>query len=312
MPIISFRPAELPKPTSDKNLMRSNLDEFGYCIIENAIGGDDLTRLQSRMIEQAEMERAVHNHKNPANMDPVNQWVGMLLNKGEEFLSLIQNETCMGLLEYMLGEHYLVSCVDAQIQHPGATDMPLHTDQWWMPDPVSSQQIRIRPSDYARHQNGSIDPTISTEPFANSAEANVMWMVTEFTEENGATRLVPGSHLSGRQPDSAIPHPVSTVAATGPAGTAFAFDGRLWHGGAANKTSESRFGITTAGCGPQFRTIENYTRGLRPEVFDRLSPELLGRLGYKSWSGYGHTGNPDEDVASTGENALGALYRSSN
>ena len=97
-----------------------------------------------------------------------------------------------------------------------------------------------------------------------------MWMITDFTEENGATRVVPGSHLSGRQPDPSIPHPVATVAITGPAGSAMAFDGRLWHGAAANTTSESRFGITMAGCGPQFRPIENYTRGLRPEVFEKL------------------------------------------
>jgi hypothetical protein len=39
---------------------------------------------------------------------------------------------------------------------------------------------------------------------------------------------------------------------------------------------------------------------------------LLGRLGFKSWSGYGHTGNPDEEVASSGENSLGPLYRNNN
>ena len=196
-----------------------------------------------------------------------------------------------------------------KIQHPDATDMPLHTDQWWMPPPVSSEQIRNRPSEFARNQNGSLNSSKSQTPIANIAEANVMWMITDFTEDNGATRLVPGSHLSGRQPDPTIPHPVPTVSATGPAGTAFAFDGRLWHGGAANRTRHSRFGITTAGCGPQFRTIENYTRGLRPEVFDKFDATLLGRLGFKSWSGYGHTGNPDEEVASPGENSLGPLYR---
>lgn len=304
-----FSSSELPKPTSDKHLMRKNLDMFGYCFIENAIQPNNLERLQQRMSEQAEMERRLHKHKNPANMDPVNQWVGMLLNKGEEFTQLIQNETCMGLLEYMLGEQYLVSCVDAQIQHPGATDMPLHTDQWWMPLTVSSEQVRDRPSEYARNQNGSINSGKSQTPITNIAEANVMWMITDFTDDNGATKVVPGSHLSGRQPDPTIPHPVPTVAATGLAGTAFAFDGRLWHGGAANRTQYSRFGITTAGCGPQFRPIENYTRGLRPEVFDRFDAKLLGRLGFKSWSGYGHTGNPDEEVASSGKDSLGPLYR---
>lgn len=299
----------LPVATSDRSIMKHDLDKFGYCIIENAINPKDLSQLQWRMTEQAEMELELHNHKNPANMDPVNQWVGMLLNKGDEFRSLIEHDVCMELLEYMLGEAYLISCVDAQIQHPGAGDMPLHTDQWWMPSPVSSEQVRTQPSQRARGQNGSLDPTPSTTPIADIAEANVMWMVTDFTEENGATRVVPGSHLSGRQPDPSVPHPVKTVPATGPAGTAFAFDGRIWHGGSANKTQRSRYGITTAGCGPQFRPIENYTRGLRPEVFEKMNPDLLAKLGFKSWSGYGHTGNPDEEIASCGKSSMGPLFR---
>ena len=53
--------------------MREDLDFSGYCLVENAIKPDELNYLQDRLIEQAEMERKVHNHKNPANMDPVNQ-----------------------------------------------------------------------------------------------------------------------------------------------------------------------------------------------------------------------------------------------
>ena len=304
----SFDPDQLPVPTRDIELMRSQLDRFGYCIVEKALDAPALERLQARLIEQSELERELHSHKNPANMDPVNQWVGMLLNKGEVFMELIEHELCMGLLQYMLGSEYLISCVDAQIQHPGATDMPLHTDQWWMPPPLDARSIRTPPSRFSRGENGSKDP-VPSSPIADIAEANVMWFVTDFTGENGATRLVPGSHVSGRQPDPSVPHSIRTIAATGPAGTAIAFDGRIWHGGGANHTPESRYGITTAGCGPQFRPIENYTRGLRPEVFDRCSEATLARLGFRSWSGYGHTGNPDENVASRGEDSLGPLYR---
>jgi ectoine hydroxylase-related dioxygenase (phytanoyl-CoA dioxygenase family) len=299
----------LPKPTSDKVLMQENLDQFGYCLIKDALSPEILTSIQQRMIEQAELEQKLHSHKNPANTDPVNQWVGMLLNKGQAFFHLIEHENCMQLLAYMLGDNFLISCVDAQIQHPGATDMPLHTDQWWMPPPISTEQVRSRPAERARGQRHSLQWQKSNKPIADIAEANVMWMITEFTENNGATRVVPGSHLSGNQPDPGIPHPVPTVAATGPPGTAIAFDGRLWHGGAANHTTRSRYGITTAGCGPQFRQIENYSRGMRPEVFAQLDAKVLARLGFKSWSGYGHTGNPNEEVASTGANTMAALYR---
>ena len=92
----------LPQLTTDERVMREDLDVSGYCLIENAIKSDELNYLQDRLIEQAEMERKNHNHKNPANMDPVNQWVGMLLNKGEEFVQLIRHQTCMDLLTYLL------------------------------------------------------------------------------------------------------------------------------------------------------------------------------------------------------------------
>jgi ectoine hydroxylase-related dioxygenase (phytanoyl-CoA dioxygenase family) len=135
-----------------------------------------------------------------------------------------------------------------------------------------------------------------------------MWMITDFTVENGATRLVPGSHLSGKQPDPSVPHKIASVAAVGPAGTAFAFDARLWHGAAPNRSQESRFGITSVGCGPQFRQLENYPRGLRPEVLQRCSAEVLSRLGFSAWSSYGHTGDPEARIVANGTESLGELH----
>ena len=146
----SFKPEELPQPTRDLERMRDQLDVYGYCIVDAALPEQTLSRLQSRIFEQAEMERKLHRHKNPANLDPVNQWVGMLLNKGEVFMELIEHELCMNLLEHMLGRDFLISCVDAQIQHPGSVNMPLHTDQWWMPQPIDPKNVRTRPAEYAR------------------------------------------------------------------------------------------------------------------------------------------------------------------
>ena len=52
----------------------------------------------------------------------------------------------------------------------------------------------------------------------------------------------------------------------------------------------SRYGITTVFCAPQCRPLENYTRGLRPEVTERCPSHILERLGFAAWSSYGHTG----------------------
>ncbi len=304
---LPWRAEELPKPSRDSARLGSDLETWGYCVIERALEGRTLDAVRRRLVAQSAAERTLHNNKNPANTDPVNQWVGMLLNKGDIFFELIRHPLAMSLVEHLIGPDYVISCVDAQIQHPGAGTMPLHTDQWWMPVPEQPGIRPERPAAKRRGQSGSLDPSPSQMPIAPIACANVMWMVTEFTEEMGATRIVPKSHHSGRQPDPSVPHKIPSVAAVGPAGTAFAFDARLWHGAGANRSSKARYGITTVGHGPQFRQLENYTRGLRPDVMARTPPEMLRRLGFAVWNGYGHTGNSEEVVTSPGREVLGEL-----
>ena len=116
-------------PTRDIEAMKTCLERFGYCLVDRALEGDKLKSVQARLFEQAAVERTQHSMKNPANTDPVNQWVGMLLNKGDVFFELIEHEFYNALVEHVIGPDYLISCVDAQVQHPGTGTMPLHTDQ---------------------------------------------------------------------------------------------------------------------------------------------------------------------------------------
>ena len=313
----SDRAPALPQPSKDLEVLRKDLDGFGYCLLAEALDPALLGQVQERLFTQAAAERNLHGMKNPANTDPVNQWVGMLLNKGDVFFNLIEHKLFCELAEHLIGPDYLVTCVDSQIQHPGAGYMPLHTDQWWMPQPVvpgtdvareAARPSMARPSMVRRGEGTCLDPSPAKHPIAPAVAINAMWMITDFTETNGATRIVPGSHLTGQQPDASLPHKIPTVPATGPAGTAFVFDARLWHGAAPNSTEQSRFGITTEFVCPQFRPLENYARGLRPEVFARCSVDRLRRLGFSAWSSYGHTGDPDAAVTAQGADTLGALY----
>ena len=299
--------SDLPTASRDPEVLRCDLAEYGYCIVARALEGQALAAVQDRIREQAAAERHLHDKKNPANPQQGNQWVGMLLNKGAVFFELVRHPITAPLIEHLLGRDYLISCVDAQIQLPGSGVMPLHTDQWWMPPPQGPGAPHETPSGRARNQGHSIDPTPDGGPIGPAMVANAMWMITDFTERNGATRIVPRSHLSGRDPDPSVPHRVSTVAATGPAGTAVVFDGRLWHGAGANAGRQPRCGITANCCGPQCRQLENYTRGMRPEALSACPPEILKRLGFATWSSYGHTGDPDTDFTQPGDAGLGEL-----
>jgi ectoine hydroxylase-related dioxygenase (phytanoyl-CoA dioxygenase family) len=197
---------KLPRPTRDPQRLKADLAAYGYCLIDRALDSETLAAVQDRLFRQAAAERKLHNRKNPANTDPVSQWVGMLLNKGEIFLELVREPLCMSLIEHLLGRDYLISCVDAQVQHPGSGMMPLHTDQWWMPQPQAPGRPAPRPADARRNTGSAVDPSPADHPIAPIAAANVMWMITDFTEENGATRIVPGSQARLRRLVELRPH----------------------------------------------------------------------------------------------------------
>ncbi len=305
---LRWQDEDLPCPTQQLETLSADLERFGYCIVERALEANSLRAVQDRLVEQASVERKMHSMKNPANTDPVNQWVGMLLNKGDIFFELIEQEIYCALVEHLIGPDYQISCVDAQIQHPGAGTMPLHTDQWWMPQPVLPGEGNPKLSAMTRGTGTCLNPAPAGRPIAPAAAVNAMWMITDFTEETGATRIVPMSHLSGQEPDASVPHRVPTVPAAGPAGTAIVFDARLWHGAAPNTSNQSRFGVTTVACGPQFRALENYSRGLRPDVFARNSSERVERLGFATWSSYGHTGDPEAQISAGSSDVTGELY----
>jgi ectoine hydroxylase-related dioxygenase (phytanoyl-CoA dioxygenase family) len=298
----------LPQATRDPARLAADLDEFGYCVIAEALAGDALDAVRRRIHEQAAGERALaDDHKNPANTDSGTQWVNMLLNKGEAFLNLMGHPLVDPLIERLLGPHFLLSTFDAHVVRPGGNTMPLHTDQWWMPPSVAPGDAATPPSAMVRDTGTARDPDHRPATISPAVVCNIMWMVSDFSADRGGTRVVPRSHLTGDLPDASVPHVVPSIAAEGPAGTAVVLDGRVWHGAGANVSSAERYGVTTNYCAPQCRPLENYVRGLRPEVMDRLPPEIIARLGFATWSSYGHTGDPDTACALPGDAVIGEL-----
>ena len=75
-----------------------------------------------------------------------------------------------------------------------------------------------------------------------------VWMLSDFTEENGGTLVVPGSHRASNNPtggngiDVMSPYPTEQQA-TGKAGDVLLFDSRTWHAAGANTTDQPRLGL---------------------------------------------------------------------
>jgi ectoine hydroxylase-related dioxygenase (phytanoyl-CoA dioxygenase family) len=268
------RERALPSSTSDRTRAFADLDTHGYCVIADAIDPAQVAALRGRVIAQGQGEdaRGVAFHDSKAN-----QRIWMMVNKGRMFRDLVIHPLVMEMMPHLLDEDFILSSLTANIARPGGDAMYLHTDQgyvgFWTPKPVV---------------------------------ANILWMLDDFTDENGGTRLIPGSHLRGRQPEDTHER---TVAATGKAGSALIFDGRLIHGTGANRTqSVQRHGILTYYCRPFVRQQENFFLGMAPALRASEREAFLERVGYRIWAGLGRTDAPGErELLARLDDPIGAL-----
>ncbi|MEW6268539.1 MAG: phytanoyl-CoA dioxygenase family protein [Thermodesulfobacteriota bacterium] len=114
-------------------------------------------------------------------------------------------------------------------------------------------------------------------PRGYEVQCNTIWAMSDFTEENGATRAVPGSNrledgLSFREPD--------TVAAEMSKGSVLLYTGSVYHGGGANRSRGTRYGVNVTYARSWLRQEENQYLSVPLEVARTLPVELLRLLGY--------------------------------
>jgi ectoine hydroxylase-related dioxygenase (phytanoyl-CoA dioxygenase family) len=140
----------------------------------------------------------------------------------------------------------------------------------------SLSSIRIQADEVAQpiHADDQVIPL--GKPHAPTV-CNTMWALTDFTEANGATRIIPGSHLRDHDPDYGAPY--DSVPAEMARGSVLVWHGSLWHGGGANHTADDRIGIAANYCAGFIRQQENQQLGLDQELvrtFPRRLQELVG------------------------------------
>jgi ectoine hydroxylase-related dioxygenase (phytanoyl-CoA dioxygenase family) len=158
------------------------------------------------------------------------------------------------IVEGVLDPGCLISSLSSISIEPGETAQPIHADDQLIPIPKPHP------------------PTV----------CNSMWALTDFTEANGATRIVPGTHLADHSPDYGGDY--DSIAAEMPAGSVLIWHGSLWHGGGANTTDDTRMGIAMNYCAGYIRQQENQQLGLARETVSRFSPRLRELVGYSVYN----------------------------
>ncbi|HXW34892.1 MAG TPA: phytanoyl-CoA dioxygenase family protein [Acidimicrobiales bacterium] len=146
----------------------------------------------------------------------------------------------------------------------------------------SLSSIAIGPDEDAQliHADDQLIPLPKPHP---PIICNTMWAITDFTEENGATRLVPGTHLADNSP---LPfEKYDSIAATMQKGSVLVWVGSLWHGGGANKTDRRRVGIAMNYCAGFMRQQENQQLGIPVDLVRTFPRRLQELVGYSIYNG---------------------------
>lgn len=216
----------------------------GYFVVEGYLDAARLAAIRASMIDVLTATPTGRN----AFEGFKTQRVYALFAKTRAFDTLATDPLLLDVLDRVLGHYQLSAPVGIHIG-PGEVAQVLHRDQ----------SVYPLPRDF---------PTVVV---------NTMWALDDFTEANGATRLVPGSHdWTDREPS---PDDV-TIPALMPAGSVMFYSGKLWHGGGANITDRPRLGVILEYVSAWLRPQENHVLAVPPSVTARLPERLQELLGY--------------------------------
>ncbi len=266
--------------TDDWSQIQSDLEAHGIALFREALTPEVVEELNTQLATQAHLEQQqgtafLEDGNLGQQGDGPNQRVFGLIRKGEAFRQLAKDPRVLGVIRTLFGSSYnlpstmieqaelddvLLSSLTANIVRKGGVEMMKHADQAFVPP---------------------------TTPYASVV--NVIWLLNDFTEENGATLVAPGSHLASN-PHQFFMDPPQMVSLEAPAGTAVFLDGRTWHCTGINKTANERSAIFAYYCRPFVRQQENFALSLSPGERLMLDEELLALLGFKVWFTLGSTG----------------------
>lgn len=190
-----------------------SLSEQGYVILPDLLDAKSLNELRNAfdaIVEREGAEAAKEHHQEAGAHRIAN-----LVNKGRIFENAWCHPLVLACCAHMFGRPFKLSSCNGREALTGGGHQPLHSD--W------------------KGERGPIDSAHS---------CNALWALDDLNEENGAPRLVPGSHRKPGPPGDFLeeleaPHPEEIVAAV-PAGSVIMINAHTWHGGTTNRSGERR------------------------------------------------------------------------
>ncbi len=222
---------------------KDQLDRDGYLPLANIMSPDVIAKINQRVAEliAAEGEDAgkeVHQEAGTIRLSD-------LVNKDPIFEICFTNPRVLAGIAHVLKNNLKLSSLNFRAALPGSGLQGLHAD--W--------DGAVAPDDYF--------------------VCNSIWLLDDFTESNGATRIVPGSQRSGKVPRDVMADPTQPadgeILLTAPAGTVVIFNSHTWHGGTLNTTDKPRRAMHSYFTRRDQKQQLDQKAYIRPETYERLS-----------------------------------------
>ncbi len=266
-----------PDVSSEK--LHEAITEQGYAVVKNLLPKAELTELSEQLNPHLDLVEL-------GDPDPFfghrTKRFGALLSRCPITRRMLTNQLILDTADLVLGPY----CVRYQVNYTGVMHLA----------PGETAQTMHRDTGFYPIQNPSPPLTLAT-----------MWAVTDFTEENGATRIVPGSH---RWTDDRTPKVAEIVQADMPAGSVLIYNGSLLHGGGANESDRDRCGVALHYSLGWLRQEENQYLAISMEEA-RAFPEKVQRLmGYDLATvnlGFADHKHPNDILNGNAGNQVGTL-----
>ncbi|MAV27847.1 MAG: hypothetical protein CMQ05_17370 [Gammaproteobacteria bacterium] len=247
--------------------LADEINEQGFAVIEDAFDEAYQQVLQEEFDRLETLRPGGDIPPAPFSGYQTRRWFD-LLNDGDIWQQVAIHPGVMSVMNHVLGEGFLLSTMGTAIIGSGEKIQPFHVDDGVYQFP--------RP-----HPN---------------LVCNTMWAVGDFTEANGATRVVPGSNRLAEDPDFSRDY--EHVQLTMPAGSIGFVVGTTYHGAGENSTQEDRLGMTINYCNGSMRQQENLMLATHPSRMLTFPQTLQDILGFKVCKGAGHifAGDPRAEM----------------
>ena len=234
-------------------------DGQGYLILEDFYAPDLIAAARECLYELLEQEpdRTSHFYGDEENTSQARVW--NLPAKGEVFRQICSDERMLAIMRPILGEDLMLSSFAANVLHPGAQAQEAHVDY-----PYWDLHARDR---WPSRLNASYHLAVEA-----------VMPLDEFTLENGATAIVPGSQKLARWPD---PDEFQRrhIRTTMRPGTLLLFPALLWHAGQANRSEKSRATLLGSYTIKSIKPIEDWSRCIDRDAalgYEQPMKDLLG------------------------------------